>query len=403
MERIRPMFSIAFSIVRKSLIFSLIIRRWLATKRCGTAGPHVARNHPRRSAACWLAAVWLAGFVFSVQPAAAATRIKDICRVKGQEENTLHGLGLVVGLKGTGDGGRFLPTIRSLATAMKLMGNPIGKEGLKELKDAKNVALVTVTATVPAAGARQGDKIDCTVSSIGSAKSLAGGRLFITPLQGPQPNNPRIYAFAEGALSIEDPEVATTARIPGGCRLEEDFFNAFTKEDRFTLVVDQNHADFEIAQAIAEVINRPPLGSAGGDEPLARALNPVNIEVRIPSQYTADPVDFISQVLALEILLESDVRTDARVVINERTGSIVIDGQVEIGSALITHKNIAIGTGENAELGKFVPLHIGEQPPARLQSLVEALNAIKVPTDDIVDIIKTLDRSGKLHGKLILQ
>lgn len=351
--------------------------------------------------ACRLAILTLALLVAA--PASAATRIKDICRVKGQEENTLHGLGLVVGLKGTGDGGRFLPTIRSLATAMKLMGNPLGSDGLKELKDAKNVALVAVTATVPATGARQGDKVDCSVSSIGSAKSLEGGRLFVTPLQGPQVNSPRVFAFAEGSLTIEDPALASTAKIYGGCRLEEDFFNVYMKDGKFTLVLDRNHADFEIAQAISEVINRPPLGSAGSDERLSLALNPVNIEVRIPPQYASDPVDFISQVLSLEILLESDVRTEARVVINERTGSIVIDGNVEIGSVLITHKNLAIGTGENAELGKFVPLTTGAPAPARLQELVTALGAIKVPAADIVDIIKTLDRSGKLHGKLILQ
>ena len=116
--------------------------------------------------------------------AAARTTIKNICRLKGQEENTLQGIGIVVGLKGTGDGGNFLPTLRSLEKIMKVMGDPTG---LKEIKDAKNVALVTVTATIPAAGARQGDKIDCVVSSIGSCKSLAGGRLFLTAMIGPDP------------------------------------------------------------------------------------------------------------------------------------------------------------------------------------------------------------------------
>src|SRR5581483_12239223 len=111
-------------------------------------------------------------------PAHAGTRLKDICRLKGQEANTIRGLGIVVGLAGTGDGGNFLPAIRSLATAMALMGNPNSKIGPQELKDAKNVALVTVTATIPAGGARQGVEIDCTVSSVGSAKSLAGGELF---------------------------------------------------------------------------------------------------------------------------------------------------------------------------------------------------------------------------------
>ena len=130
-------------------------------------------------------------------PAHGRTRLKDICRIKGQEENTLHGLGIVVGLRHRRRRS-FLPTIRSLAMAMQLMGNPIGSGGQAELKDAKNVALVMVTATIPAAGGRQGDQLDCQVSSIGSAKSLLGGRLFMTPLQGPQVESTRVYAFCQG-------------------------------------------------------------------------------------------------------------------------------------------------------------------------------------------------------------
>src|SRR5688572_22615387 len=113
--------------------------------------------------ALMLAAAW-------PQRGEACTLLSSICRIKGQEENSLQGLGLVVGLNGTGDGGDFLPTIRSLATAMQLMGNPIGKGGPLELKNAKNIALVMVSVKVPAAGARQGDRIDCTVSSIGASK-----------------------------------------------------------------------------------------------------------------------------------------------------------------------------------------------------------------------------------------
>jgi len=120
----------------------------------------------RKLAKLVLVAVFAIGLTVTTADARTTlTTLKSICRVKGQEENTLHGLGIVVGLNGTGDGGNFLPTIRSLAIAMELMGTPIGENGAAELKDAKNVALVTVTATVPAAGARQGDKTDCVVSS----------------------------------------------------------------------------------------------------------------------------------------------------------------------------------------------------------------------------------------------
>ena len=115
--------------------------------------------------------------LLSATPTDGRTLLKNICRVKGQEENTIQGMGLVIGLAGTGDGANFLPTVRGLATMLERMNNPIGEKGPLELKDAKNVALVMVTATVPAAGARQGDMIECTVSSIGSSKSLEKGVL----------------------------------------------------------------------------------------------------------------------------------------------------------------------------------------------------------------------------------
>ena len=229
--------------------------RWLGLKR----GPLVA-------IACGLACV-LAG----ARPVAARILLKNICRVKGQEENTLHGLGLVMGLKGSGDGGDFLPTIRGLSTALQLMGNnPFDKENKIGIKEAKNVALVMVTATIPAAGARQGDALDCVVSSIGSAKSLAGGTLFMTPLQGPEVpqqargngqaapsrrgSDSRVYGFAQGLLHV-DGLPQTVARIHKGCRLEADFFNVFSKDNKITLVLDKDHADFQVAQDIAELIN----------------------------------------------------------------------------------------------------------------------------------------------------
>ncbi len=357
-------------------------------------------------------------------PLWAITRIKDISRVKGQEENTLQGLGLVVGLKGTGDGGKFLPAIRSLATAMQLMGSPIGEGGAGELKDAKNIALVMVTATIPAVGARQGDKIDCVVSSIGGAKSLAGGTLFMTPLQGPEVESTRIYAFAQGPVHLDDATVPTGGRVHRGCRLEEDFLNVFAKDGVVTLVLDKNHADFEMAQAVVMRINetvggqivapsvalrtagaslQDPGAAAAADDYTARATGPVNIEIRIPPQYADDPVDFISQILALEIL---QPQTEARVVINERAGSVVINGEVEVGSAVVTHKNIVVETGAAPAADRFVPLSPADDSATtqtKLKALVEALSAVKVPNEDIIDIIKGLERSGKLHARLIIE
>lgn len=327
----------------------------------------------------------------------AVTILKDICRIKGQEENTLHGIGLVVGLRGTGDG-QFLPSMSALAKIMTVMGEPIGSEGLAELKDSKNVALVAITATIPEAGARQGDRLDCIVSSIGSAKDLTGGRLFHTAMMGPDKNDPTLYAFASGPITIEDATV-TTGRIHGGCRLEVDLFNAFTLNGKVTIVLDKNHAGFGVAQFVADMINGMPDAEYGGRK-MAKALDQTNIVVEIPPHYLDDPVEFISALLEVQLMAFD---TGARVVINERSGSIVISGDVEIGAVIVTHRNIVIETGGGVIGSRFVEIDPGETAAPKLKSLIEALNAVHVPTEDIIDIIKGLNRNGKLHAKLIIE
>jgi flagellar P-ring protein precursor FlgI len=353
--------------------------------------------------------------------APARTTIKNICRLKGQEENTLQGIGIVVGLKGSGDGGNFLPTLRSLEKIMNVMGNP---SGLKEIRDAKNVALVTVTATIPAAGARQGDKIDCVVSSLGSCKSLAGGRLFLTAMIGPDSKtdrlhpDPRVFAMAEGPITLDDPATPTNGRVFQGCQLEAEFMNLFTKDNKITLVLDKYHADFQVARDIANLINSH-LSASGriSSDPssvvvdkldskanIAKALNQVNVEVTIPPPYLNDPVDFVSLVLELPMLEPKSV---PRVVINERSGSIVISGDVEIGAVAVTHKNIVIETTDTPAK-RFVGVDPSDPTPQnptnpKLKALVESLNALHVPTADIIDIIKGLDKNGKLYAQLVIE
>ncbi len=353
-------------------------------------------RHPFRRA---LAAAVLLGLLVEAVPVSAQAIVKSICRVKGQEENELHGLGFVVGLQGGGDGSDFLPTIRALEKAMRVMGEPLGDQGIKELKDAKNVALVTVTATIPASGARQGDQLDCVISSIGTAKSLAGGRLFLTPLVGPDPRDSRVYAFASGSITIENTEYPTTGRIHGGCRLEADFYNAFVKDEQLTLVLDRNHADFHVAQEIADLINNQ-LSFQSSGLLLARALDQTNVRVRVPPQYSEDPVLFVSQVLELPL---HQLRTVPRVVIHERTGAIVVGGDVVIGPAVITHKNVVVETGDAGSNQPFVPVGAPQQNSATLKSLLEALNAVHVPNEDVIDIVKALARNGKLHAQLIVE
>jgi flagellar P-ring protein precursor FlgI len=349
--------------------------------------------------------------LFAARQSDARTLLKNVCRVKGQEENVLHGFGLVVGLKGTGDKGSYLPTMRALAQSMKLMGNPVtlgdpkGNDptGLLELKDTKNVALVMVEATVPPSGARRGDTLDCAVSAIG-AKSLAGGRLMFASLLGPNVADPQIYALASGRIQLDDPNVPTVGRVHAGCRMEQDLFNPYEKDGMITLVLDKDHADFETAAEIANLVNQrfQAHDTASGNEGqyVAKAMDPMNILVAIPNVYRDDPVQFVAEVLSIPVY---ELRGQARVVVNEQTGTIVIGGDVEIGPVVVTHKNIIVEATPPTGASQFVPLDPENPESPKLKSLVEALDALHVPAVDVIAILKGIERNGKLHGKLIVQ
>ena len=268
---------------------------------------------------------------------AARLTLKSICRIKGQEENTIQGLGVIVGLKGTGDGASYLPTIRSVGKIMSIMGNPQGNTGrvcrIERHEERRPGDSCHGHAFRPRARARA-TRSTALSGSIGSAKSLVGGRLFLTPLIGPDPKHPArssVARFAEGPVTLENMDMPNTGRIHEGCRLEEEFFNAFTRDNRFTIVLDKFHADFQVAQDIADLINNQmgkQVSNYASHRPIA--FNQGNIVVEIPKQYHEDPVLFISQVLALPIM---EPRTIPRVVINERAGTIVISGDVEKRSA----------------------------------------------------------------------
>jgi flagellar P-ring protein precursor FlgI len=222
--------------------------------------------------------------------------------------------------------------------------------------------------------------------------------LFMTPLQGPQRANKRVYAIAQGPIHLDDAKLPTNGMIQKGCRLEADFFNSYTKDGKITLVLDKNHADFQVAQDIAELINSQ-LTFQSNEGALARAIDQVNIEIKIPQQDQADPVAFVSQIMSMPTL---EPQTESRVVINQRAGSIVIDGNVEIGSVVVTHKSIVVETGSNVG-DRFVQIDTDKQETPKLKALVASLNAVKVPPADIIDIIKGLDRNGKLHAQLIIE
>ncbi|REK26998.1 MAG: flagellar basal body P-ring protein FlgI [Planctomycetota bacterium] len=339
-----------------------------------------------------------AGLLFAPAASAQTPRLKDICRVKGQEDNTLQGLGLVIGLNGTGDSAASVSTIEALATAMRFMGAPVPAGVIKE---PKNIALVMIQVTVPPAGARQGDRIDCVVSSIGDASSLADGRLIATPLLGPRTTGEQVFAIAEGQVMTPNPQVATNGKIIRGCRLEEDFRNGFVKDGKITLVLDKNKAGFQVALDVAERIN----DQTGPDkdvteEVLARALDQVNIEVTIPEAYRGDEVTFIADIMEKPIF---ELATEARVVINRDAKTVVVTGDTTIGGVVINHRNLKIETGAEPLGGRFVEVESPQRSGGKLTALVDALEAVQADTDDIADILLGLSRSGKLHARVIIE
>lgn len=331
-----------------------------------------------------------------------AVKVGDITRIGGQRTNLLTGLGLVYGLRGTGDGGDFLPAIRPLAT---MLGKFANTSSIDDLADVKNVALVSLTATVPGHGVRDGDRLDVYVTSLGAAKSLRGGRLFVTPMQGPMPGS-GIFALSEGAIVIEDPSTPTVGVIKGGCVMETDLPARYIEHGRFTLILDDASASWTTASNIARIINE----SEGDGTPLATAIDPKNVVVQIPPAERQRPDAFISRVQLLPVRM---VPSEARVVMNERTGTMIVTGDVEISPVVITHKGLTITTVRPEPVPTLrnpvfedrnaVALDPQNQGGARLQDLVNALDQLKVPAEDRIAIVKELHKTGKLHAKLITE
>ncbi|MFA7236075.1 MAG: flagellar basal body P-ring protein FlgI [Phycisphaeraceae bacterium] len=361
-------------------------------------------THPRSSHVllpCCLAVL------LSLAAPAGAVQVQDMVRLKGTESSKLVGMGLVVGLKGTGDGGKFTPAMRPLAAMMQRLMDP--NVVATELKDVKNVAIVTLTAKLPAGTVREGDTVDIQIASIGAASSLKGGRLFMTPLYGPIPGSP-VYAFADGAIEIENDTVPTVGLVKRGATLTKDIIaRNLDPFGRITLVIDEPNATWPMANTIATLINDLMSPDAA---PIAQAVDPKNVVVQVPPAQQSNPAPFISQLL--EIHLDSTlVRTEARVVINSRTGTIVMTGDVEISPVVVSHKGLTITTitpppvpnANNPAIDQqpFLALDPAHRGGAKLADLMAAMNQLKVPPEDRIEIIKEIHRSGKLHAKLVLE
>jgi flagellar P-ring protein precursor FlgI len=330
---------------------------------------------------------------------ANAVKIADIVRLDGEQTNIVKGWGLVVGLKGTGDGGEFGPAIKPLRELLAHFGDP---NTVRELSEVKNVALVMIEVTVPASGVHRGDHLDAHISSPGSASSLKGGRLFTCPLLF-DPKLGGLQATCSGPVTIEDPSVPTTGLVKGGATMEFDYTPKVINEGQIKLVVEPHAAAWSTTTNIANMIN----DAEGSGTTLALATDQRNVIVTIPR--FERPADFINRIMQLQLVWMPP--TKAKVVINARTGTIVMTGDVEISPVVISHKGLTITTVSPAPVPsvrnpvvterRALALDTTNRGGAKLRELLDALDAIKVPAEDRIAIIRELDKTGNLHADVV--
>jgi flagellar P-ring protein precursor FlgI len=344
-----------------------------------------------------------------------AVKIADVTHLYGQQNNMIQGIGMVFGLKGTGDGGDYLPAMKALQSMMDKYNAPAT---LQELDKSSNVAIVTVQARLPSTGVRRGDKLDVFVMSPGKASSLRGGRLMVTPLT-PGANGP-VIALAEGAVVIEDPSTPTQGVVRSGLNIEQDLIPPVViNGDRIVLVIEDSAASWGLASTIAKLVNDAEGtdtsgnggggGGGGGDGPIATVRDPRTVEVRIPVPERSQPDAFIARVQRLPLPF---LPQEARVIINTKTSTIVATSDVEISPVAISYKGLSINVVQPKPVATartpqvitqtVIPVDTTQQGGAKLQDLVTALEQLKVSADDRINIIKELHRLGRLHAKLII-
>ena len=344
-----------------------------------------------------------------------AERIKDIARFAGQRANALTGYGLVVGLAGGGDDNLDY-TVQSLKSAAARLGVALPPGVAPGLK---NAAAVMLTAELPAF-AKAGQRLDVTVSAFGKAKSLRGGTLLLAPLIGA---DGQVYALAQGSLSVggfgaegrDGSKVVvntpTAGRIPGGASVEREVATPFG--DGAALILDLNESDFSTAQGVASTIN------AALGLPAAAPVDAMSVRIAAP----ADAAARIALAGRIESLEVSPAAPPARVVINARTGTIVIGGNVRVLPTAVAHGNLTVRVAENEGVSQPAPFSNGRtartnqstvdaaQSPGRmalfapgvaLSALVDAVNALGAAPGDLVAILEALKAAGALRAELVV-
>ncbi|MFO8030930.1 MAG: flagellar basal body P-ring protein FlgI [Desulfohalobiaceae bacterium] len=362
----------------------------------------------------WLtaAALCLALFLLSTgQGYAESVRLKDIASFSGVRNNQLVGYGLVVGLNGTGDqrGSQF--TVQSIVNMLENMGVRVNKDELRP----QNVAAVMVTARMPAS-AKPGSNLDVAVSSIGDAESLQGGVLLMTPLKG---IDGKVYALAQGSLTLggfqaegQAGEVTqnttTVARIPEGAVVERKVPFEFNTQQEMSINLEMQ--DFSTTQRVVERINE----ALGGD--FSRAEDISTISLQIPDSFQGNLVPLMASLENLTVSPDSR----ARVVVDEKTGTVVMGGNVRLSPVAVAQGNLQVTIEERPEVSQPAPFSPGETvvvprtdieveeeeqkltmlSGAKLQELVDGLNSIGASPRDLISILRTLKSSGALHAEL---
>jgi len=353
--------------------------------------------------------------------AESAVRLKDLGRFAGVRDNSVIGYGLVVGLSGTGDSRRSLTTVQSVSNMLQEFGLQVPASGV----NSRNVAAVLVTAKVPGF-MNVGDRLDVNVSSIGDASSLAGGTLLMTPLRGP---DRELYAMAQGSLSIggyrfeqngtvRQKNHPTSGNIPEGALAERVIApQLLTADGGIELIL--NDPDFTTASRVATLINRSVPGAQ------ASPITAGRIRLAAPSR---EPAGIVAMVSAVENLsIEPDIK--ARVVVNERTGTIVSGGNVYLSAITVTHGDIKVaidqrylvsqpdgylfrpGAGVRTAVVPETTMDVSESQlkavnlpqGASIEELVAALKGVKASSRDVIAILQGVKRAGALHAELIIQ
>jgi flagellar P-ring protein precursor FlgI len=361
--------------------------------------------------------VLLAAVFLPLATCQAGVRIKDITQVEGERGNHLRGVGLVVGLDGTG--GKNLAT-QQMAVDM-LHRLRVGSKIVTEFKTdnvfkSNNIAMVIVTAELPPFG-RKGSSIDVTVSAI-DAESLQGGVLLPTPLDGADGET---YAVAQGSLAIggfgasgkaasAQKNHLTVGRIPDGAIVEREALGTIHCDGRVRLLL--RSSDFATARAIAKAIDEKFPNST-------RAVDPGTVQIQVPKDSCDNVVGFVGAIGLLEITPDAP----ARVVVNERTGTVVAGEQVKISTVAIAHGNLAITTAEEPQVSQPLPFSEGEttvvdrsrvdieekggglqvvERSVTVADLARALNALGVSPRDLISIFQNLKQAGALHAELVM-